>query len=266
MKSVPGLFAPSRLIPFILLLVGGSITSLIRPAHADIARPLSSGIVYPSLDDAVANNSAALTDQHGLTAGRLDYDPNPALGYSGMFATSSDQYGYGLSLNALGAGTLTLGAGMGGNLYKIGVNASLNDSINPSNATFGLSGIIGGNDGFRLAATLSSVLQSEADNLTVGIGYSQSGKYQVEVDLKVLTSSFTSAGLVYTLSSSAVKYFGTFGLGVFENSLAGVNPLGVNTPNFGGVLQYFISNPLSIDLRYSTGDTGGFGFGLLTRL
>ncbi len=245
---------------FLVTVVLG-LTFLAEGASAGIARPLSSGIVYPTTPDAVATNPAALFDESSTTIGRLEYDP--VGGYSGAVATASSSFGYGAALNSISPGMLTLGAGTSGNFGRIGVSLSLANTLNPADGQIGLGGIIGGLSGLRFGFTLSSLLKSEVDQLTVGIGYAAAKDFQVEFDLKSATSSLSAAGKPYTQTVAAMKYWTSVGLGVFESSAAGMKPAGVASPDIGVVGQFYLSSRTSIDLRYSQGAAGGFGLGAL---
>jgi hypothetical protein len=214
----------------------------------------------------VTRNPSLLGDERDGLAARLDYDPSG--GYSGMFATvaGGGSSGYGLSLNSLGAGTLTLGAGTGGRIFHIGVNASLNGTINPGDAAVGVGTAIGDINGLRLAATLSNVLQFDSARVTLGLGYAAAKNFQIEADLAVVYSSLSAKGNVYTQTVSAVKYFGTFGIGALEISPAGINPFGIGELIFGGTARIKVFGQTSLDARYTTATGGGLGLGIMSKL
>lgn len=234
------------------------------PAHADFARSLTGGIAYPTMADAVSINPAAMPDERHIQQGRLSYDP--AGGYSAIYGTIPEQTAYGLSLNSLGSGTLTLGAGRAWSRIRLGLNASVSKTLNPSDATIGFSAILGGVDGWRMALTLSSILKSDSDNMTLGIGYARSGRYQLELDTSVLTSQLTAKGSSYGVNASAIKYFSSWGIGVLASTKATLSPVNLPSPDLGGLFQFYFSNKTSLDVKYTQGTDGGLGVGLLTRL
>lgn len=228
-------------------------------ADGERARALTTGIAFPTLDDAIVVDPAALSDE-SAKEGRLTYDG----GFSGMIAGSSESFGYGAALNAEGEGTLTLGTGtrarFDGTDLRAGISAGFNSGLNPASAQWNAGLILGGENGFRFAATMASILSNPT--VTAAIGYGHARVYQAELDVAGAVSSFTASGQNLTVTLSAVRYFGGFGLGAFATSPAGVNPPSGGSPSFGGMGQIALSHQISFDLRVSGASGGGVTFGI----
>lgn len=254
------------MIKYLGLVVMTLIFSAIVGSHAraDFERALTSGVAYPTIDDAIYNNPAMLPDEHGGGAGRLDYDP--VRGYSMMYGKASSKSGLGLAMNPAGAGTLTLGGGYNMDWVQVGASLSLNSTYNPTDGDIGVALGFGGLDGFRFVGTMSSLLESASNTMKIGLGYAQNGKYHLELNLSANASSFFSSGSSYAQRFSAVKYFSSFGIGAFEVATFTKSPLGLTGMNFGGMIQYDISGTVSLDVRYSSEPNTGLGFGFLCRM
>lgn len=232
-------------------------------AEPVLQRPLSSGLIFPSLADSVTGNAAALTQHRASTyrvtrtgpAGEVTVDS-----YTATVAAGRDKWGFGASVNGYDAiDGLTLGmGGVGAALafsgFSLGANArfSLNsDLVTASSIDYDANLLAGNPNGFQFGAKVSSVQSLSTQGvLTVGIGWAKRRTYQTELNFTRPLSSNPVSG--NTLSLGTVSAMGPISLGIFGSATsASTSEFTPSSYAYGANASLSLGRNFGIDALYS---------------
>jgi len=236
-------------IPISILLI---LLSPISNAFSQDEINLGTGILFPSNNGAVLTNAAALAYLKGEYLegifGASTINPtidHGLVSYSGGYKN----FGLGFAMEYLNSALYTrLAGGIDARYLLLGLNLWFNNTSFNSGGSLGV--IVPLNDTYSIGATFSSILDPTR-NLSIALGYAQTDKYFMEIDLPFdyLNATFNPS---FSATYIASKDFSlNIGLGNMFSSTGNLPSVLKYIGTLNGGISYWIFPRVAISLLYN---------------
>ena len=237
-------------------------------AHAkDIAEPLPAGIVFPGFAFSTPINPAGITGSEATVAQALYSPPiwgSSTTSYGGGLTYGGEKFGLSGAVANTSGGSTSWQAGGAFKTDSVSLGASATSTFGNSSrignpVTLALGAILGHGSGSGVSyAGVLNGLNGTGTDLTLGIGYGETKKYNIEVNLQLPPFDNLGSSGGYLVSIGAAVYVGIFGVSYVATTSA--TSIGFSH-GLALMVKPFKSSYFSLQL--DTANVATFGFNLV---